>query len=88
MELLRKLQHVLLSSIVLIIYKFFIKPHAEYSDVIYDQLSNASFSNKIEQSSDVFCKKGVLRNFVNSQENTCARVSFLIKLQALRLQLY
>ena len=88
MELLRKLQHVLLSSIVLIIYKFFIKPHAEYSDVIYDQLSNASFSNKIEQSPDVFCKKGVLRNFVNSQENTCARVSFLIKLQALRLQLY
>ena len=32
----------------------------------------------------VFCKKGVLRNFLkNSQENTCARVSFLIKLQAL-----
>ena len=28
-------------------------------------------------------KKGVLRNFANSQENTCARVSFLIKLQAL-----
>ena len=23
-------------------------------------------------------KKGVLRNFTNSQENTCARVSFLI----------
>ena len=27
-------------------------------------------------------KKGVLRNFQNSQENACARVSFLIKLQA------
>ena len=30
---------------------------------------------------EVFCKKGVLRNFANSQENTCARASFLIKLQ-------
>ena len=31
---------------------------------------------------EVFCRKGVLRNFTkqNSQENTCARVSFLIKL--------
>ena len=36
----------------------------------------------------MFCKKGVLRNFTNSQENICARVklqaarvSFLIKLQ-------
>ena len=28
---------------------------------------------------EVFCKKGVLRNF--AQENTGARVSFLIKLQ-------
>ena len=33
---------------------------------------------------EVFCKKGVLRNFAKftSQENTCARVSFLINLQA------
>ena len=26
--------------------------------------------------------RGVLKNFANSQENTCARVSFLLKLQA------
>ena len=32
--------------------------------------------------SEVFCKKGVLRILQNSQENTYARVSFLIKLQA------
>ena len=31
---------------------------------------------------EVFCKKHVLRDFANSQENTCARVSLLIKLQA------
>ena len=34
---------------------------------------------------EVFCKKGVLRNFLNSQGNTCARVSFLIKLLKKRL---
>ena len=37
---------------------------------------------------EVFCKKGVLRNFQNSQDNTCARDTFLIKLQASGLQLY
>ena len=36
---------------------------------------------------EVFCKKVVLRNFANSEENTCARVSLLIKLQASGLQL-
>ena len=30
---------------------------------------------------EVFYKKGDLRNFTNSQENTCARASLLIKLQ-------
>ena len=33
------------------------------------------------QPPEVFCKKDVLRNFTNSQENTCAKVSFIIKLQ-------
>ena len=32
-----------------------------------------------KQSTEVFCKKGVLRNFA---KKTCARASFLIKLQA------
>ena len=38
----------------------------------------------MEQSSrlEVLFKKGGLRNLQNSQENACARVSFLIKLQA------
>ena len=31
---------------------------------------------------EVFGKKGVLKISQNSQENTCTRVSFLIKLQA------
>ena len=35
---------------------------------------------------EVFCKKGVLRNFAKFTGNTCARDSFLIKLQALSLR--
>ena len=31
---------------------------------------------------DVLCEKGVLRNFAKFTGNSCARVSFLIKLQA------
>ena len=35
-----------------------------------------------------FCQKGVLKNFAKFAENTCPRVSFLIKLQVWGLQLY
>ena len=31
---------------------------------------------------ELFCKKDIIRNFTSSQENTSARVSFLIKLLA------
>ena len=34
---------------------------------------------------EVFCKRGVLRNFAKVTENTCTRVSFLIKLLIKRL---
>ena len=62
----------------------------------YQIFLNASLTNSfitgefMNRSSclEVFCRKGVLRNFANSQKNTCARVFFLIKLQALGLQLY
>ena len=35
---------------------------------------------------EVFCEKGVLRNLAKLTENTCAKVSFLIKLQAYSLR--
>ena len=45
---------------------------------------NMSVFSKVSSSlQEVFCKKGVPKTLQNSQENTCARVSFLIKLQAL-----
>ena len=41
------------------------------------------FWNGIFRSScpDVFCERGILRNFTKLTGNTCARVSFLIKLK-------
>ena len=35
---------------------------------------------KMDEAVGLFCKKGVLKNIANSQENTCVRVSSLIKL--------
>ena len=48
MEVLHKLQPILPSRSLMIIYKLFIRPRIDYNDVIYDQSSNESFLNKIE----------------------------------------
>ena len=45
--LLRKLQHIL-RRCLLIVYKYFVRCHLDFGDIIYDPPSNASFSNKIE----------------------------------------
>ena len=47
-EFLRKSKLILLCRNLLIIYKSFKRPHLDNEDVIYDQPSNASLSNKIE----------------------------------------
>ena len=46
--LLRKLQSILTQTSLLIIYKSFIRPHLDYGDLVYDQPSNDTFSNKLE----------------------------------------
>ena len=43
-----KLNNILPRSALLTIYCFFIKPHLNHGDVIYDQPENESFSSKIE----------------------------------------
>ena len=50
----------------------------------FTRINELLFSLKSSRNSHQKCSvgKGVLRNFANSQENTCARVPFLIKLQA------
>ena len=47
-RLLRKLQNMLPMPALLTIYKSFIRPHLDYSDIIYDQAYNLSFHQKLE----------------------------------------
>ena len=46
--LLRKLRNLLLRQALVTIYKAFIRPHLDYSDVLYDQAFNNSFHVKME----------------------------------------
>ena len=46
--LLRKLQKILPRPPLITIYKSFIRPHVDYRDVIYNQVYNVSFHQKIE----------------------------------------
>ena len=45
-DLLRKMQTILLRTSLMTIYKWFIRPLFDYADVIYDKPSNALFSKK------------------------------------------
>ena len=47
-ELLSKLQNILPRSALLTTYKTFIRLHLDYGDIIYDQVYNASFHQKLE----------------------------------------
>ena len=46
--LLRKLQNILPPEPLLTIYKWFVRPHLDYHDVIYDQNYNIFFHQKLE----------------------------------------
>ena len=46
--LLRKLQNILPHGPLLTIYKSFVRPHRDYSDVIYGQHDNNSFPSKLQ----------------------------------------
>ena len=54
--LLWKLQSILHRTSLLTIYKQFIRPYLDYGDVVYDQPSNDSFSNKLES---VYCNSAL-----------------------------
>ena len=62
------------------------RPHTKFSNETSLHILKYTGSNisKKSRSSrpEVFCKKGVRRNFAKFSGNTCARVSFLIKLWA------
>ena len=44
----KKLSNILPRDALLTIYKSFVRPHLDYSDIIYDQPQNESFCNKLE----------------------------------------
>ena len=47
-SLLRKLQNILPRAPLVTIYKSFIRPHLDYGDILYDQMFNNSFHEKLE----------------------------------------
>ena len=47
-SLLRKLQNILPRVPLETIYKSFIRPHLDYGDILYDQIFNNSFHEKLE----------------------------------------
>ena len=46
--LIRKLKNFLTRPSLLLIYKSFVRPHQDYSDIIYDQAFIGSFQKKLE----------------------------------------
>ena len=47
-SLIRKLQNLLPRTALITLYKAFVRPHHDYSDIIYDQDHNASLHQKLE----------------------------------------
>ena len=47
--LLRKLNRILPRSLLLTIYKSFVRPHLDYGDIVFNQAFNESFHNKLEK---------------------------------------
>ena len=46
--MLRKLQNNLPRTLLVTIYKFFVRPHLDFEDILYDQTFNNSFHGKLE----------------------------------------
>ena len=46
--MLRKLQNNLPRTLLVTIYKFFVRPHLDFEDILYDHTFNNSFHEKLE----------------------------------------
>ena len=46
--MLHKLQNNLPTTLLVTIYKFFVTPHLDFEDILYDQTFNNSFHEKLE----------------------------------------
>ena len=47
-ELLRELQKSLPRSVLMTMYEAFVRPHLDYGDIIYDEVYNETFYEKLE----------------------------------------
>ena len=67
--LLGKLLNILPREPLLTIYKLFVRPHLDYSEVIYDQHYNNSFHQKLEsvQYNAVLAITGAIKGFSREQ---------------------
>ena len=74
--LLHKLQNLLSRSILITIYKAFIRPHLNYGDIIYDQAYNSSSHEKLESIENNACLAltGAIRD--SSKEKVSQELSF------------
>ena len=52
--LIRKLRNSLLRQSLMTLYKFFIRPHLYYGDIIYDQPFNNSFKTKLKETNTMY----------------------------------
>ena len=74
--LLRKYQNIVPRSALLTIYKRFIRPHLDYSDIIYDQAYSASFNQKLEPLQYNTCLAITRANRGTTKEKTVWRTMF------------
>ena len=74
--MIRKLQPVISRTALLTIYKYFLRPHLDYADVIYDRAFNESFQNKLEsvQYNAKLAITGAIRD--SSRENLYQELGF------------
>ena len=67
----RKLHNILPRSVLLTIYKDFVRCHLDYSNIIYDQTDNATFHEKLELTQYNICLAltGAIRGTSNFMKN-------------------
>ena len=69
-RLIRELQPVISRAALLPICKFFLRPHLDYGDVIYDQVFNESFQSNLKsvQYNSALTITGATPLFINNQK--------------------
>ena len=72
----RKLKNLLPRPALIALHKTFVRPHLDYGDIVYDQVHNASFHQKLEslQCNDCLVITGAICG--SSREKLCQKLGF------------